>query len=80
MDEFPLNRVAMVGLLALLPVAVYAVGQSTYVVMAVVSVAITVGVLHLMFGGDMSLLDRDDEEARDLIPDPARRGLDRLVG
>lgn len=29
MDEFPLDRVAMVGLLALLPVAVYVEGQST---------------------------------------------------
>lgn len=44
--------------------------------MAVVSVAITVGALYLMFAGDISLPDRDNEGARDLKPGPTRRGLD----
>jgi hypothetical protein len=71
MDEFPLDTVPLLGLVALLPVAAFVFARSPYVVLAAVSVGVTVVALRLMFGGDLSLdAVTGDEEASDLEPDP----------
>jgi hypothetical protein len=49
MDELPHDVVPLVGLLALLPVAAFVLERSPYVVVAAISVGITVIALRLMF-------------------------------
>jgi hypothetical protein len=76
MDEIPLDVVPLVGLLALLPVAAFVLGRSPYVVMAALSVGITVIALRLMFlpanatVGDVLDRGTDDET---LYEDPLSR-------
>ncbi len=73
MDDLPLDAVPLLGLLALLPVAAFVVARSPYVVLAAVSVGVTVVALRLMFGGDLSLDGFvADEEQSELEPDPLR--------
>jgi hypothetical protein len=79
MDEIPLDVVPLVGLLALLPVAAFVLGRSPYVVMAAVSVGITVVALRLMFlPANATLgevLDREPSDD-DLQEDPLLRESD----
>jgi len=73
MDDFPLDTVPLLGLGALLPVAAFVLARSPYVVMAAVSVGVTIVALRLMFGGDLSLDGFvTDDEPSDLEPDPLR--------
>jgi hypothetical protein len=73
MDELPLDTVPLLGLVTLLPVAAFVVARSPYVVLAAVSVGVTVVALRLMFGGNLSLDGFvTDDEPSDLEPDPLR--------
>jgi len=72
MRDIPLDAIPLLGLLSLLPVAAFVLGRSTYVVLAAVSVVVTVLSLRLMFAPAGARLDDvlADDEAEGLHSDP----------